>query len=95
MPCMELFAKQPEEYQERVLLAGKAPVISVEAGSTVGWDRYSHVQLGVETFGKSGPYQKVYEFFGLTEQIIAEKAAKVIEFYKTHPVYNMLDRVKF
>lgn len=96
MPSMELFAKQSHEYKESVLTPG-VPIISVEAASTFGWDRYSHVQLGIDTFGKSGPFKKVYEAFGLTADTVATKGAKVVEFYKQNPqqLYNVLLKVQF
>ncbi|EEB91098.1 hypothetical protein MPER_10604, partial [Moniliophthora perniciosa FA553] len=40
------------------------------------------VQYGLDTFGASGPYQKVYEKFGLTGSNIASVGRKVVDFYK-------------
>lgn len=53
MPCTELFDEQPLEYRQSVLLKG-VPVVSVEALSTFGWQKYSHAQVGMVTFGASG-----------------------------------------
>lgn len=33
---------------------------------TLGWQKYSHEQYGLKSWGSSGPYQKVYEHFGIT-----------------------------
>jgi transketolase len=33
---------------------------------TLGWQKYSHEQYGLKAWGSSGPYQKVYEHFGIT-----------------------------
>lgn len=33
---------------------------------TAGWAKYSHEQYGLESWGASGPYKKVYEKFGIT-----------------------------
>lgn len=93
-PCMEIFAKQSIEYKKEVLPDG-VPVVSVEAGATFGWDRYSHVQLGLETFGASGPYQDVYKFFGLTPETVAKKAEAVIEHYSGKTVYPLFDKPQF
>lgn len=53
MPCTELFDEQPLEYRQSVLSKG-IPVVSVEALSTFGWQKYSHAQVGMVTFGASG-----------------------------------------
>jgi hypothetical protein len=33
---------------------------------TAGWAKYSHEQYGLQSWGASGPYKKVYEKFGIT-----------------------------
>lgn len=60
MPCFEVFDAQTKEYRLSVIPDG-IPVMSVEAMSTLGWERYSHEQFGLNRFGASGPYKKVYE----------------------------------
>ena len=32
----------------------------------MGWEKYSHEQYGIDTFGASGPYKEVYKKFGIT-----------------------------
>ncbi|MCM1323729.1 MAG: transketolase [Acetobacter sp.] len=76
MPCMELFEEQSETYQIEVL--GKAPVISVEAGSTFGWNRYAQKTIGIDTFGASAPADKLYEHYGLTATCIAEEVVSFL-----------------
>ncbi len=71
MPCMELFEEQSENYQLEVL--GTAPVISIEAGSTFGWNRYAQKTIGLDTFGASAPADKLYSYFGLTASHLAEE----------------------
>lgn len=71
MPCMELFEEQSENYQLDVL--GTAPVISIEAGSTFGWNRYAQKTIGLDTFGASAPADKLYEYYGLTAAHLAEE----------------------
>ena len=60
MPCVEIFDAQPKEYQLKCLPDG-IPAMSVEVMSTLGWDKYTHEQFGLNRFGASGPYKKVYE----------------------------------
>eukprot|EP01122_Echinamoeba_exundans_P000077 TRINITY_DN10061_c1_g1_i1.p2 TRINITY_DN10061_c1_g1~~TRINITY_DN10061_c1_g1_i1.p2 ORF type:complete len:675 (+),score=221.12 TRINITY_DN10061_c1_g1_i1:173-2197(+) len=84
-PSWELFADQSQEYQLSVFPDG-VPILSVEAGSSFGWSRWSHGSIGMSSFGKSGPAPKVYEHFGFTVDNIAAKAQKLVEFYgKTAP----------
>ncbi|KMK62633.1 transketolase TktA [Aspergillus fumigatus Z5] len=60
VPCFEVFDAQPKDYRLKVLPDG-IPVLSVEALSTMGWERYSHEQFGLNRFGASGPYKEVYK----------------------------------
>ena len=54
MPCWRLFEEQDAGYRQSVL-GGGLPVVSVEAAATTGWERYSHAQIGMKTFGHSAP----------------------------------------
>ena len=81
VPCFRVFDLQPYEYRISVLPSGN-PIMSVEAYSTFGWGVYSHVHHGINTFGVSAPYQKAYERFQLTDHDVADKAQKVVEYYK-------------
>lgn len=77
MPCTELFEEQSLNYQLEVL--GNKPVISVEAASTFGWNRYAQKTIGIDTFGASAPADKLYEFYGLTADNIAEEVKEFIK----------------
>ena len=94
MPSMEQFAKQSEEYRKSVL-PGNIPTISIEAGVSYGWNKYSHVHFGVETFGISAPASKVYEHFGLTPDQCAERAKKVLDYYSSHPIPDLSAKPEF
>lgn len=65
LPCWLLFDQQPLDYRLGVLRSG-APILSLEALTTTGWQRYSHEQYGLDGWGASGPYLKVYQKFGIT-----------------------------
>lgn len=60
MPCTEVFDAQPKDYQLKVIPDG-IPAMSVEVMSTLGWEKYSHEQFGLNRFGASGPYKDVYK----------------------------------
>ena len=77
MPCMELFAQQDAKYQ-RDTLGGNLPKVAVEAGVRFGWDRWIGAEggfIGMDSFGASAPYTKLYEHFGITSANVA-KAVK-------------------
>ena len=81
MPSWELFDAQPREYRDSVLPPGIAARVSVEAGRTLGWERYvgtNGVSIGVDTFGASAPYQRIYQEYGLTAARVAEAAASLV-----------------
>ena len=60
MPCVEVFDAQSKEYKLKVIPDG-IPAMSVEVMSTLGWEKYSHEQFGLNRFGASGPYKDVYK----------------------------------
>jgi transketolase len=80
MPCAEVFNDQTQAYKESVFPDG-AVSVSIEAMSTMGWQRFTHAQVGLDTFGASGPYKDVYKHFGLTPEVLADKAKKALAFY--------------
>ncbi|KAJ5188267.1 Transketolase C-terminal/Pyruvate-ferredoxin oxidoreductase domain II [Penicillium cf. griseofulvum] len=91
IPCFEVFDAQTKEYRLQVLPDG-IPVLSVEALSTMGWERYSHEQFGLNRFGASGPYKEVYAKFEFTPEGISKRALATIEFYKGHTVRSPINR---
>ena len=60
LPCTEVFDAQPKEYKLKVIPDG-IPTMSVEVMSTLGWEKYSHEQFGLNRFGASGAYKDVYK----------------------------------
>lgn len=81
MPCQELFDEQDDTYKESVLPSEVRARVSIEAGSTLGWYKYVGMDgeaIGVDTFGASAPYEKIYEAFGLTADAVVEAAKRVI-----------------
>lgn len=76
MPCWELFETQSDEYKQKVFPDG-VPVLSVEAATTFGWERYAHFSIGVPAFGASAPSSKIYESLGITVKNITDTGAKL------------------
>jgi len=56
-----------------------APAISVEAGSTLGWAKYTQMQIGVDTFGASGNLKQMREHFGFNAEQIAAKVLRFLQ----------------
>ncbi len=72
MPCMDLFDKQPEAYKKEIFDSNSV-VFTIEAGSVSSWQKYrgdKGYSFGIESFGESAPYKKIYEHFNLTEEKI-------------------------
>ena len=81
MPSWELFDAQAKEYRESVLPPAVTARVSVEAGRTLGWERYvgiSGLSIGVDTFGASAPYQRIYEEYGLTAERVATAGESLV-----------------
>lgn len=77
LPSFELFEAQPEAYRHEVLPPG-LPVVAVEAGATLGWERYVKKVVGLDRFGASAPYPEVYERLGFTPERVAEALAELL-----------------
>ncbi len=72
-PSWDLFAQQDEDYRAGVFPPG-VPVLSVEAGATLGWERYADDAIGIDHFGASAPGDVVMEKFGFTVEHVVERA---------------------
>ena len=72
MPCMELFDKQPKNFQNDIIDQDSL-VVTLEAGSIMSWQKYiknKGMNVGIDRFGESAPYKEVYNHFGLSEEKI-------------------------
>jgi transketolase len=68
MPCVELFMEQPESYRT-ALIPKTAKRVSVEAGTTIGWERIvgsDALLIGINHFGASAPGELLADKFGFT-----------------------------
>ena len=82
MPCWECFEAQDDDYRESVLPASVTRRVSVEAGVTLGWTKYigtEGIAIGVDRFGASAPYAKIYEAYGLTPGHVAEAVNSLLD----------------
>ncbi len=81
MPCLEQFKAQPKSYQEQVLPKAVTARVSVEAGVTLGWERFvgdRGIAIGVDRYGASAPDKILYEQYGLTVAKVVEAAKSLV-----------------
>jgi len=81
MPCLEYFARQSDSYRNSVLPPG-VPRIAVEAAAPQSWYRWvpegNGVIMGIDRFGESAPYQRIYKEFGLTVDAVVAQARRLL-----------------
>ncbi|MFM8794810.1 MAG: transketolase family protein [Acidimicrobiales bacterium] len=70
MPSWDIFAAQPKSLRDEVLPPG-LPVVSVEAGTTFGWERWADVSVGIDRFGASAPGGRVLEELGMNVETVS------------------------
>jgi transketolase len=81
MPSWELFEEQSAAYRESVLPKAITARVSVEAGITMGWDRYvgsAGATIGINRFGESGKGPAVMAHLGITPEHVAQQALAVL-----------------
>ena len=74
-PSLDLFDRQPVDYQNQVL-GDRSRVVAIEAGRSSGWYKYVNhnaLVIGIDRFGASAPFEQIAEHFGFTPQKVAEK----------------------
>jgi transketolase, bacterial and yeast len=77
MPSRELFDRQSDTYKQSVLPDSVTKRITIEAGISLGWDRYAGKEgkvLSIDTFGASGPGTAVMEHFGFSTKNVVSLA---------------------
>jgi transketolase len=85
MPCTERFDAQPQDYREDILpdVSNREILrVSIEAGTTFGWERYTGLhglRIGIDRFGVSAPAKDAYDYFGITRDKIFDR---VVDFMK-------------
>lgn len=77
-PSWDLFEGQDEAYRESVLPKNVTRRLAVEAGSTLGWERYARSVIGIDHYGASAPYQVIFEKFGFTVENVVAKAKELL-----------------
>ena len=82
MPSWELFERQSEEYRKEVFPRRIKARVSIEAGSSMGWHKYTGTDgavISVDRFGASAPYKTIFEKFGFTVEEAVNRALGLLE----------------
>jgi len=72
MPCQELFDKQSDDFKKDII-DKESLIVTIEAGNVSSWKKYlgsKGMSLGIDRFGESAPYKKVYEHLNLSVEKI-------------------------
>jgi transketolase len=81
LPSFELFAAQDEVYRKRVLPSTVRARVAVEAGATLGWERYvgdGGEVVGIDRFGASAPGDVVLREYGFTVENVVSAAHRTL-----------------
>ena len=76
LPCWEIFMEQSQEYRDEVIPQRGCMKISLEAGTTFGWDKFigpAGLVIGIDHFGASAPGKDLAQEFGFTPDQVEEK----------------------
>ena len=77
MVSVELFNKQSNEYKTSII--NSKPTVSIEFGSSLPWKSLAELNIGIDRYGLSGPYEDILKEFKITPTDIANKIEKFIK----------------
>ena len=81
LPSWEIFEEQGADWKAEVLGPEGTPRVSIEASVTLGWSRYTGAngaQVGIDTYGASGPGKAVLKLYGMTTEHVAATALRLL-----------------
>ncbi|MEY8346561.1 transketolase [Niallia circulans] len=82
LPAWDRFEQQSKEYKEAVIPKNVKKRLAIEMGSSLGWHKYVGEEgdvLSIETFGASGPGNKVLEEYGFTVSNVVKRLKSLLE----------------
>jgi len=81
MPSWDRFEAQTEAYRDEVLPLD-VPRVSIEAGASLGWERWAGLDgeiVAIDHFGASAPAGELMKHFGFTPEAVADRAVALVE----------------
>jgi transketolase len=81
LPCWEAFDAQDEAYRESVIPRSVRRRVTIEAGATLGWERYAGDEgaiIGIDHYGASAPAGTIFEHLGFTTDRVVDVARRVL-----------------
>ena len=81
MPSWDLFDAQPQAYRDSVLPPAVTRRLAVEAGATLGWQRYvgqAGDVVGIDHFGASAPAKVLLKEFGFSADNVVARARQLL-----------------
>jgi transketolase len=82
MPCWSRFDGQDAAYRTDVLPSDGSLRVSIEAGTSMGWERYTGLEglrIGIDCFGASAPADDLFERFGFTADAIVPRVVAALD----------------
>jgi transketolase len=77
LPSWEIFEEQDADYRKSVF-PPNIPVVSIEAGVSLGWECYADASIGIDQFGASAPADVLFEKFGITADHLVNAANRLL-----------------
>ncbi len=81
IPSWDLFQKQSQAYKDKVLPPSVEKRLAIEAGSSLGWERWVGTRgkiVSIETFGASAPGSQVLSLYGFNEANVTRIALDML-----------------
>jgi transketolase len=82
MPCWERFAQQDKDYRDSVLPPSMRCRVSIEAGATLGWERWlvgEGLAVGIDRFGASAPGDEVLQRLGIHAETVVDAVRRQLD----------------
>jgi transketolase len=81
LPCWAAFDRQDQAYIDSVLPPAIRKRLTIEAGATLGWERYAGDEgaiIGIDHFGASAPAGTIFDHYGFTADRVTDIARAVV-----------------
>ena len=81
MPSWDRFERLNKDQQQNVF-PNQVPVLSVEAGVTMGWEKYADQTIGINRFGTSAPGAIALDRLGINLEAVLSASNQLIASFK-------------